>query len=684
MSISADTIVANIVAQLKILDPTVSAEVGTPERKIIEATAEIIASQQVDFSVLNSQTDISTLSGGRLDAYLSIFNFGRQAATPAYGTVTFTRNQTATQQIVIPRGTQVQAVLNNTTFPTLIFVTTDSVVLDPGATNVSVTAQCTVAGTIGNIDANTISGFGGLQNIAGISSVSNAQAFSGGIDAESDTAYVARFQNSFMRNISGTTDMFLALAVSMNGVTKANVVGAISRFQEYLLIPTSDDVGQKTQSGDNYDPLGTTWPHKRTSAKSINPYTQFTYPANFYVTDGNLDPSTADFFRPGVDFVFNSPPIDATNSSGQVTTTPVTSPNVTFLNPYDGSVNASGNPDLPSGGTVLLEHAYISSHSRNNYSFGILNCVDVFINGSNPTQVSSTEIIPPAGQELQNSNAALWTYQVPGTTNNHTRQLDAVPSAVGSLVEPLYWQPVIALPDTISIGRNTYYLARYWNPSNSTYYWDAALTYKAHYIFVEETNLNYGTVRCRNGIEWFLSGNNYLNGALVTDTTSYTGDKIDSMIGTAYSLSYTYDQNVSDLQATMEKNKQITQDVLVHKTRVRYFQPIITIMYSFGTTPSVVNASINAALASYFENQYYGTAIQMSDILQVVHNVPGVDNVRWTNETGNKVQEVAKNGNSLSTPVYFTTDFYIQDSELADSPDNNQTVITVRTANTWN
>jgi hypothetical protein len=141
----------------------------------------------------------------------------------------------------------------------------------------------------------------------------------------------------------------------------------------------------------------------------------------------------------------------------------------------------------------------------------------------------------------------------------------------------------------------------------------------------------------------------------------------------------------------MEKNKQTTQDVLVHRAKNRYYVPIVTVMYSIGSTKSVVDASIVASLDSFFQNQYYGAAIQLSDILQTIHNVPGVDNVRFTNETGNKLIEVAQDGSTLAGgPYYITNDFYIQDNELAASPGHDLSgtdvvavIITVRAQNTW-
>lgn len=822
--LTVDQIVTQIVNQARLLDPTVSLEIGTPERKIVEAIAELIASTQVDFTVLNQQSNLPSLSAGRLDSYLSIFNFGRQQATPSYGQVTFSTNASVTTPINIPLGTQVIANIGDPTFPSLTFVTTQVSAIGVGATSVDVPAQCTVAGSIGDVDANTIVGFASLGTIQGISTVANSQAFTGGTDQEDDATYKARFQNTFLRNISGTDDQFLALAVAVNSVTKASVVGPISRYQEYMQVPNSDDLAQNasydtaaaqaaaTLTGDGTDvadgdtvtvndrtyrfkdtpsaigdifrdaslttsmqrlvkainhtgtvgvdyytgTLGATdvlagaynsgahtigltsisystaanayattetsshlsfggsimsggvdaiWPHKRTTAESTIPYSKFTYLVNYYLTNGTLDPATATFFKPGVDYVFNAPPIHAYPAPDQVADSGAPfAPNVTFLD-----INATG---LSSGDIVLMEHAYISKNSRNDYTYGILNCVDVFVNGENLQAVNSVEVVPSPSNDLQDSTATAWTYQNDPTVINFQRALDGVSCASGSLMQPMYWQPVSDLPDTIEVGSSTYYKANYWNPGDSTYYFDSTFTIKAHYCMAFEVNSYYGTIRARNGIEWFQSGDNYLNGVLtgdtLTDSGSWSGAKIDAQAGTQFTVeAYLYDQNISDLQATMEANKQTTTDVLVHKARLRYFQPVVTVMYSFGSTQAVVNASIVASLDSFFDNQYYGAAIQMSDILQVIHNVPGVDNVRWSNDDpdtdDNRVQEVSANGYPLASGVvWHTDDFFIQDDELAALADgpvlvvpNGQdgsitdgttaasVVISVRAQNTW-
>lgn len=774
----ATQITQNIITQLRLLDPAVSAEVGTPERKIIESVAEVIASATVDFSVLNQKHDLEAMTGARLDAYLGNFGFGRQQAIPATGFVTFLRDQPATEAITIPRGTQVKANVNDSAFPDILFITTSTVVLPVGESQIDAPIMATIPGTIGNVEANTITSFGGLQSVSGITSLTNEDPTSGGVDGEDDTQYKIRFKNSLFRNMAGTYDNFLALALSQAAVTKANVIGPVSRYQEYVQVPSVNDVAQRTRvrasdgtySNGGYDNNAAgseNWKNKRTTALSSVPYSKYAYQQQYYLTDGNLDPATAKFYRPFVDFVFNAPPVIGTHAAFAINTTyevdqyiqmtatdanariykvttagttsgtapgswPTTGtvingsvtfthvglatlqvqdvsatnivkPNVTIL-----GRGTTGSPVWPAGlepgATALLEHAYISRSSRNNYDLGILNCVDIFVNGGKPKTVSSVHVVPSTSNKLQNTDAGVWTYQLtgqsPSTNNviNFRRKLDGRHAKVGNIIQPLFWQPALSVPNTITIGSNTYYRANYYNSADSTYYnQKSGDTYslKAHYCHVVEVNGNHGSFRARNGIEWFGTGNpnNYLNGKKAGDSGStYTGKKIDdsSIEGTQFTAkNYTYDENVSTLQAIMERNKQVTTDVLVHRSKERYFKVYVTIMYTPGSTKSVVDAAINAALANFYNNQYFGSAIQLSDILQTIHNVPGVDNVRWTADQTNppftyKVEEVNSDGTSLYEATrYFYNDFFIQDNELAAAPSASAAVIRVRAQNTW-
>lgn len=707
-------ITETILSQLRISDPSVSAEIGTPERDFIEAVAEIIASAQVDFSVLDSQHDIDTMTGGRLDSYLSLFGFQRQQPLAAAGTVTFFRNSVASDDIVIPVGTPVLATASDPSFPDVTFNTTLTVTLPVGALEVDAPVQSALPGTIGNVAANSVSGFAGLKTIIGITGIRNDAAMSGGTDAEDDDAYRIRFKNTIFRNMAGTQDQFLALAVSQPQVSKATVIGPISRYLEYVQVPALTDAAAggtaNTSSGDdkNYDPGGTNFPNKSTTAPSLIPYSKYTYNAQFYLSDGT------NFFKPEVDYVFNRKAIDPANGTAghrHFNATAVTNhqPNVTILDPT--------TPGLTHSAVALLEHSYISRNSRNDISSGVLNAIDIFTNGQFSRTVKSAEVMPPTtGFTLQSTNDQTWTYQHPSATTviNFRRFINDKAAAVGNKVMPLFWQPVLTVPGKLSIPHSngtTYVLygARFF--SGSEYYYDdpngtytgaqvsAGYPRIANYIGVYESNGYRGTIRARSGIEFRASVNVR---KIVEDGTTESFDATaNGFVGSQFvgTMKYTYDSNPGAIQAIIDKNKQITTDVLVHRANDRYFHLNLTVMYVPGATKSVIDASIAVAISSYFENQYFGATIQLSDLLQVVHNTPGVDNVRWTYDvtqtaTTHRIEEVNVDGSAISTlpSTGFTivsgssvcdTDFLLLDNELAASPTANALTIQTRAQNTW-
>ena len=62
------TEVANsIVQQLRLLDPAISAEIGTPERKLIDVIAQQIAERSIDLNQLQGALDIDSKFGSDLD-----------------------------------------------------------------------------------------------------------------------------------------------------------------------------------------------------------------------------------------------------------------------------------------------------------------------------------------------------------------------------------------------------------------------------------------------------------------------------------------------------------------------------------------------------------------------------------------------------------------------------------------
>lgn len=571
---------------LRVLDPDISTEPLTPERKIIDTVSDIIAESEVDIFVQNYTYDIDTKSGVDLDKFVALFGFARQGGRNAVGTVTFSRFSDASLDLVIPAGTQVVKSATSVS-NAVVFQTTTATTIYTGTTSADATIESTVTGGIGNVPAGTITSLGGLSNI-GISAVTNANPTVGGSSQETDAELRVRFKNTIFRNIAGTTDQFLALAIASRFSNKANIIGPISRFTEFLQINAG-------------------------TAASIIPYSKYTYDFDYWLTDGDFVDET--FYNPNsVDYKFNA-------------TVP---PSVTVT-------NATA---LPNNSIVLLEHTYTSNNSRNDPTSNKLNYVDVYVSGTDATTADEACVFPSSANQLNGlANTKFYNANFQRVINNN------IPSNLNR-IQFLMWQPVIALPTTIIANAVTYTL--------NTDYW-----------LVRDVTLNKGSRRALNGIEWSAAA-----AAAIP-------------VGTPFEITYTFNRLPLTLNELMEAHKQITTDVLVHGALERFYRIALTVMYTPGFSSVAVDNAIATALTDFLEKQTFGAVIQISDILEIAHEVVGVDNIRMTtfqeNQTTYGVQEIALDGTTVLSTT--TTDFSLPDSDL---PSLNNIVTIPKSQNTWN
>jgi uncharacterized phage protein gp47/JayE len=593
MARTADEISRSIRASLRILDPDISVEPLTPERKIVDTVSEVIASADIDTYVLNYQFNIDTKSGQDLDRFVALFGFSRQRGRRSTGSVTFSRNTAATQDIVIPTGTQVLKPATTVT-PAVVFRTTTSATIYIGTTEADCPIESTIVGQFGNVPANTITQLatGGSVEVSGIN---NPSPTTGGSAQETDAELRLRFKNTVFRNITGTKDQFLALAIASRFANKANVIGPLSRFIEYV------QIANNTPSGGLH------------GAVSVIPYSKYTYGFDYYLTDGN--PTAETFFTPrGVQYTFNStlPP----------------------------SITVADLTNLPDGKVVLREHSYCSANSRNDPANNVGNYVDVYVSGEDLAAVTESALFPTSANNFTATTTS------PFYTGNFKRYPSNVTPTAGNRFQELLWQPADSLPSSITISATTYTL--------NTDYW-----------FVKDTTVYKGSRRARNGIEW--------KAASIAGITA----------GTLFGLSYTFDRLPLTLNETMEAHKQVGTDVLVHSATERFLRVHMVIMYSPGFSTTSVNAAIETALSDFLERQQFGAVIQVSDILNITHDVPGVDNVRLTTSTDDAVnygiQEIAADGTTFIGSSH-TTDFALQDSDL---PVLSSIVTIQKSQNTW-
>ena len=633
-------------AQLAILDPDISTEPLTPERKIIDTVAEVLAGGEVDSFVLDYQYNVDTKIGADLDKFVALFGFARQGGRRSTGTVTFSAVTAGGTDTIIPAGVQVIKGATSVS-PAVIFRTVATSTLFAGTLSVDVPVESVNSGAYNNVPANSINSFG-TTTVGGLSAVSNALATSGGTDLETDAELRVRFKNTIFRNISGTTDQYLALALSSRFTNKANVVGPQSRFIEYLQTLSTTTVGSQTlplatinvtstagapTSGTAYiggqavtytgvspttltgasGGTGTVTAGTVVSFPTISqiPYSKYTYNFDYFLTDGNIASETF-YNKAGVDFG--------------------------FLNTVPPKFYVTNQSNIPTGSVVLLEHAYTSINSRNDPANNILNYVDVFVAGQDATAATESTLFPTSANNFNNTGGSAYL------RTQWKRANDGSTPVAGNRMQELLWQPVSALPSTITLNAITYTL--------NTDYW-----------LVKDITINKGSRRARNGIEWTAA-------AAAAVPASF-----------AFSLSYTFNKLPLTLNELMEDHKQVTADVLVHEATNRFFKVYLTIMYSPGYSPTSVDTAITTKLTTFFANQPFGVVIQFSDIVELVHEVVGVDNVRITTSTDAAtygIREVAADGSTLLNT--YTTDFALQDADL---PVLNSIITLRKSQNTW-
>lgn len=250
----------------------------------------------------------------------------------------------------------------------------------------------------------------------------------------------------------------------------------------------------------------------------------------------------------------------------------------------------TGMPD----GLYDLDFEYVPQASRNdpgNTRFnkgGVNNRIDLWINGqiadvatqsvtfSNTRRFSDTLADPYYRQNFRQSSAAT-----------------AVPP-LNNIFIPLSYGPILSVPATLSIGGTTY--------NNGQHYW---ITQREDAFGMSPFSLY--------GLAW--------------QTVNVPAN------GTSFSITYTYNRVARDVQERINLWRLVGTDAQVHCGLQRLIKFHLAIVYDRAYDQSAVNTSIDVALAALCSDLGFAAALQVSDVLQTVHNVPGVDNVRFLTST---------------------------------------------------
>lgn len=202
------------------------------------ANADSLLALQIQNEIIYADgiSRLATSVGSDVDSFVNPFGIYRIGAVAAQGTVTFSTPSPVGTQTVVPVGTIVTTpgglqftIIADPSQPSYSS-SLNGYVIAIGQSSTNATAQCSVAGTIGNVLAGQITvifGSAGAPFPSGVTSVTNPGAFTNGVDQESDSALIARF----------------TLTVSSGRVATANAItAAVLAIQAGLVVSFGDQV----------------------------------------------------------------------------------------------------------------------------------------------------------------------------------------------------------------------------------------------------------------------------------------------------------------------------------------------------------------------------------------------------------------------------------------------------------
>lgn len=163
-----------------------------PERLQINVMAYGLALMAMGINESAKQNLLAYAQDNKLDYLGALLGVSRLAAAAAEVKLKFYINQALTADLVIPAGTSVNVGSGSSQ---LTWETTDEKTIPAGSTEVSITAQCTTAGTSGNgFLAGQISGSMGWTSPTTVIYWVNTNTSAGGTDEETDDNLRSRIQ----------------------------------------------------------------------------------------------------------------------------------------------------------------------------------------------------------------------------------------------------------------------------------------------------------------------------------------------------------------------------------------------------------------------------------------------------------------------------------------------------------
>lgn len=698
-------IASQMVKALSITEPDLDVGVGTPIRKVLDVVAEAIAEAYLDRYLLQYQYDIEAKSGADLDAFVALFGFSRLPAKRASGTVLLQRSTPAPSSIFVPVGSQVATVDS----PAIVVQTASPATFPQGALTASVAVQAVVGGSNGNLSSNMLIRW--MTPIEGIVAVTNPAPLTGGSDAETDDQLKERFRRSIFRNLAGTEDMYLGIAMNNENVTTATVIGPSERWREQIQIvsgvATSTITSPSVQSfalnnASNATPIsiGTVAPHTYVPGDIVtisgvlgNLAANGTFrvktatSATFTLSklDGSGDTTGSGAYTAATGtvklcdrakWIYDTGYAFGSNiDSGAILTPGVHyTLNTNTIPPTVTSIDPVNCPD----GIYDLTFNYCPTSSRNDPPLGITNRVDVYADGARPKVASETAIL--------DGRIIVTDYGTANAFHRWRRQDGSYPK-LGNMLMRLSFPPLIDVPNalanigTLPVVENTHYWALNEIGTAHQGYASASalefdnITLPTFKTIFSSTNAN-PTVITVTVSHLFTVGDRVIVENHATNTAANGVHTVTAITGTTITLDvagngvggntgtislfhpvtpgYTYNAIPRDVQANADNWRLIGSDLVVHHGNQFNIKAYCAVILKPGYTVASIQSAVNSAASSFLASLKFGGILQVSDLLNVIGDVTGIDAVRILNSS-DMTSTLTITSVSNATPMVVTT-----------------------------
>jgi hypothetical protein len=281
---------------------------------------------------------------------------------------------------------------------------------------------------------------------------------------------------------------------------------------------------------------------------------------------------------------------------------------VVFIGNHDYTFNPTIPPTItvnnalaiPDGTIADLMYQYTPVMCRADPSTGIINRIDLWCGGTRAVSAQQSVV-------FKNSKV----FGSSGTYNrvNYVRPDGTNPTLTNVFV-PLAFGPIITVSSTVTIASTTYGLATAANPMGTT---SGGITYA--YQIVHDNTANGWTPQSLFGLEWSAAN-------LPANNSVFTMGADGA---------YAYNQVPTSIQKAIDSWRLAGTDARAHQAQIVRLKFSLAVMYDRTAYPAQVNQAMDAALSAWLGSLGINSVVQVSDALQVLHNVPGVDNVRFLN-----------------------------------------------------